>query len=140
NLPNVDRRRAGPHLTRRSALRAGPAPSAHRPAARPKGLDRGPGPAPTAPLPRRAPPPSVPSGNYARRDAACFRLGEVRVLSVLTLSAAGRAATAPAESLDRAPDPSLAHAPAARASSSLGDFARRDPDCYRVGEAGGGSF
>src|SRR5712692_2956099 len=42
--------------------------SAHRPAARPKGLDRGPGPWLRAPLPRRAPPPSVTSGDYARRD------------------------------------------------------------------------
>src|SRR6266568_2872596 len=38
------------------------------------------------------------------------------------------------KSLDRAPDPFLAHAPGARASSPLGDFARRDPDCFRVGE------
>src|SRR5207249_11934093 len=37
--------------------------------------------------------------------------------------------------LDRAPGPSRAHAPAARASSPLGDFARRDPDCCRVGAA-----
>src|SRR5437660_2655649 len=36
--------------------------------------------------------------------------------------------------LDRAPDPSLALAPAARASSPLGDFARHDPDCFWVGE------
>src|SRR5437868_15487556 len=41
--------------------------------------------------------------------------------------------------LDRAPGPSGAHAPAARASSLLGDFARRDPDCDRVGEARGPS-
>jgi len=39
--------------------------------------------------------------------------------------------------LDREPGPSRAHAPAARASSPLGDFARRDPDCDRVDESGG---
>src|SRR5260370_34451685 len=38
--------------------------------------------------------------------------------------------------LDREPGPSLALAPAARASSPLGDFARRDPDCFRVGVTG----
>ncbi len=37
--------------------------------------------------------------------------------------------------LDREPGPSRAHAPAARASSPLGDYARRDPDCYQVDEA-----
>src|ERR1700693_3201293 len=50
------------------ALREGPAPSAHRPAARPKGLDREPGPSLRASLPRRAPPPSVTSGDFARRE------------------------------------------------------------------------
>jgi len=34
--------------------------------------------------------------------------------------------------LDRAPGPSGALAPAARASSPLGDYPRRDPDCHRV--------
>jgi len=63
------------------------------------------------------------------------RSGEANRALGLTLSAAGRAASAAAESFDRAPGPSDAHAPAARASSPLGDFARRDSDCYRVDKA-----
>ena len=39
--------------------------------------------------------------------------------------------------LDRAPGPSLALAPAARALLPMGDFARRDPDCCLVGERKG---
>jgi len=45
----------------------------------------------------------------------------------LRLSAHRRSARP--KGLDRTPGPSCAHAPAARASSPLGDFARRDPDC-----------
>src|SRR5260370_24117004 len=52
-------------------------------------------------------------------------------------SGSGFATGGSPKGLDRAPDPSLAPAPAARASSPLGDFARRDPDCCRVGEARG---
>ena len=56
-------------LTRRSAPREGSAPSAHRRAARPDAaFDRSPDPSRSATLPRRAPPPSVTSGDYARRD------------------------------------------------------------------------
>jgi len=54
---------------------------------------------------------------------------------LLGTCAFGAPALGSATGLDRAPGPSRAHAPAARASSPLGDFARRDPDCDRVGEA-----
>jgi len=58
--------------TRRSALRPRPAPLAHRRSARPKGLDRSPGPVRSAPLPRRAPPPL---GYFAETPRAAPRAG-----------------------------------------------------------------
>ncbi len=55
-----------PHLGRRYARRSGSAPAAHRPAARPRGLDRRPDPALRASLPHREPPPSLRSGDCSR--------------------------------------------------------------------------
>ncbi len=68
--PRREQRRCPLRLptNRRYALREGPAPSAHRLAARPKGLDREPGPSLRASLPRREPPPSLRSGDYSRRE------------------------------------------------------------------------
>src|SRR6184192_1388156 len=67
---------------------SGPAPLAHRRSARPKGLDRAPGPLGALAPAARA---SSPLGDFARRDPGCDRFGERRELSALTLSATGRA-------------------------------------------------
>ena len=65
-------------------------------------------------LPRRAP--SSPLGDFARREPGLSKEAQLRGLSSLTLSAAGCAATAAAESLDRELDSSLALALAAHTS------------------------
>src|SRR5712692_9119969 len=49
----------------------------------------------------------LPSGRLRAPRTVYNRVDEVRGLSALTLSAAGRAVTATAESLDRSPGPSL---------------------------------
>ncbi len=50
-----------------------------------KGLDHSPRRSRSAPLPRRATPPSVTSGDFACRDLDCYRLGELGGCSPLTL-------------------------------------------------------